>query len=472
MNSNTLSLVRFLFLFFSRRLLVHRAMQGKRSKILLLVATAAAYSGFCALTFIVVRGMTINDKAIALVTQSISLTVGLWILLFFIVVRILFMKADKLIELTHSFPVTNKQRILACTAFEAVTVLFCTALMVGPLTVSMAIRGGKATFSEILLGVVGQAVVLYLLLDVLYLGFDRLLQIVRMARWRSFLIPCLFVALLLGAYEYVQRESGRFLEAFYEGRVYYGYSRLYVLVHDQFGFLAAVASLLVSVSIALALILLVAPNRHLRWKYFFKVPVGKFRSLFDAYVRAVTRSSEFLLATFFVVSISVAVLFVRGNYPPYWLAIMSLQAVYALPTTEAVRKTYRYRLSPFKSYLYLVVPYVLAEVTIVAPVLAISAIKGLNFDEVWKTAFICLITLIAAVAISIFFPAEKHNPFSVIAGIITALALVLLIAFTILVWQIPEQLTVPLWLVIGVTCSLYSVMGISSTQKKEYYAYI
>lgn len=235
MTGNTLRLVHFLFLFFSRRLLVHGAMQRRYSKMLLLTATGAAYAGFCALTFIVVRGMVINNKAVTLVSQSISLTVGIWVLLFFIIIRVLFMKADKLIELTHTFPVTNKQRILAYTVFEAATVLLCVALMTGPLTISVAIRGGQTTFSEIVLGIIGQALVLYLLLNVVYLSFDRMLQLLRIARWRSFLIPCFFGFILFGAYVYAQHESARFLDAFYEGHPYYGYSRFYVLIFDRFG---------------------------------------------------------------------------------------------------------------------------------------------------------------------------------------------------------------------------------------------
>ncbi|MDO4666019.1 MAG: hypothetical protein Q4A71_07480 [Actinomycetaceae bacterium] len=379
------------------------------------------------------------------------------------------MKADKLIELTHTFPVTNKQRIFAYTTFEAITVLSCVALMTGPLTISTAIRGGRATFSEIILGIVAQAVVLYLLLYVLYLAFDRFLQIIHISRWRSFLIPCLFGTLLLYAYTNVQHESDRFLDAFYEGHTYYGYSRIFVLILDRFGHLAAVGAILLSIGIALTLILLVAPNQHSRWKYFFRVPLGDSPGLFGAHLRAVTRSSEFLLATFFVLSISVAVLWVRGYYPPYWLAVVSFQAVYAVPTTETVRKLYRFRLSPLKSYLYLFAPYILAETVIAIPVLAMSAIKGLDIVEIGKTAFICLISLIAALAISIFFPAEKYNPFSVFVGIAAALSLVLLIAFTTVIWQIPEYLLTPVWAGVGGVCLFYSLLGINATQRKEYY---
>ncbi|QPK81162.1 hypothetical protein G7Y41_09020 [Schaalia sp. ZJ405] len=470
MNGNTLRLVRFLFLFFSRRLFVHSAMQAKYSKVLLLAAIAASYAGFCALTFIVVSGMVIDSESTTLIAQSISLTVGLWVLLFFIVIRVLFMKADKLIELTHTLPVTNKQRILAYTVFEAITVLSCVALMTGPLTISVTIHSGSGIFSEICLGIIGQAVVLYLLLDILYLSFDRLLQILHIARWRSFLIPCLFGAIFFGAYGYAQRESTKFLNAFYEGHTYYGHSRLYVLIYDRLGFPAAAGALLVSVSVAILMILLVAPNQHSRWKYFFRIPLGNSASLFTFHLRAVVRSAEFLLATALVIALSAIVLGIPGYYPPYWLAIISLQAVYAIPTTEALRKTYRHRLSPSQSYIYLAAPYILAELAIAIPVLAMSAINGLTFAEAGRTIFICLVTLVAALAISIFFPAEKHHPFSVLIGMMSALAIILLIAFTILIWQIPDTMTIFLWIAISGICIFYSVLGIGSTQRREYYA--
>ncbi|MBT1018587.1 hypothetical protein KJY77_05510 [Canibacter sp. lx-72] len=470
MNGNTLRLVRFLFLFFTRRLLMHSAMKSKLSKTLLFTVAIGVYAGFCALTFVVVRGMTLDANAIALVSQSISLTVGLWTLLFFIVIRILFLKADKLIELTYTFPVTNKQRILAYTVFEAATVLSCVALMSEPLTVSMAIRGGAATFPEIALGIIAQIVVLYLLLDILYLGFDRVLHLLHMTRWRSFLLPCLFVALLYGTYAYANNESSKFLDAFYEGQAYYGISRFYVFLYDRFGSLVASGAFIVSTLIALTLIILVAPNQHSRWKYFFKVPIWGNTNLFGAHLRAVVRSGEFLLATFFVVSASLIVLGIPGYYPPYWLAIISLQAVYAVSTTESIRKTYRHQLSSLQSYVYLAAPYILVEILILIPVITASMIKGMSFSEAAKTTFICLVTLIAALAVSIFFPAEKHNPFSVLMGVVTALGLVSLIAFTTLIWKIPDNYAILAWALIGSICAFYSVIGISSTQRKEYHA--
>ncbi len=161
MNGNTLRLVRFLFLFFIRRLLVHRAMQSRISKAMLLATVSVSYVGFCILTFIVVRGMVLDASAVLLVSQSISLTVGLWTLLFFIVVRVLFMKAGRLIELTHTFPVTNKQRILAYTLFEGMTVLFCVASITAPLTASVVIRGGLDVLPEIVFGIIVQVIVLF-----------------------------------------------------------------------------------------------------------------------------------------------------------------------------------------------------------------------------------------------------------------------------------------------------------------------
>lgn len=223
-------------------------------------------------------------------------------------------------------------------------------------------------------------------------------------------------------------------------------------------------------TIVVTLILLVAPNQHSRWKYFFKIPLGNIPGLFGVHLRATVRSGEFLLASFFVVSVSIVVLWMPESYPPYWLGIISLQAVYAVPTSKGIRKIYRYRLSPFQSYLYLIAPYLLVEIVISIPVLTISVIKGLSFTEVEKTLIICIVALIAALAISIFFPSEKYNPFSVLIGVVTALGLVFLITFNTLIWQIPEHLMIPLWIVISVFCAFYSVMGISSTQKKEYYA--
>ncbi|WP_216387106.1 hypothetical protein [Arcanobacterium phocae] len=470
MNGNTLRLVRFLFLFFIRRLLVHRAMQSRISKAMLLATVSVSYVGFCVLTFIVVRGMVLDASAVLLVSQSISLTVGLWTMLFFIVIRVLFMKAGRLIELTHTFPVTNKQRILAYTLFEGITVLFCVASMTAPLTASVVIRGGSGALPEIVFGIIAQVIVLYLLLDVVYLSSDRVLHLLHIERWRSVLLPCLFGAMLFGTYGYVKNESVEFLDAFYEQRAYYGYSRLYVLLYERIGLPLAGSVVLATMLAITALIILIAPNHYSQWKYFFNIPIPNVSGLFGSCLRAVIRNGEFLLATFFVVSLSVVVLWIPGHYPPYWLAVISLQAVYAITTIEPIRKTYRYRLSPVRYYLYLSAPYLVVEMLISLPVLGLSIVKGLTLLEALKTLFICVVVLIAALAVSIFFPAEKHNPFSVLLGIATALALVILIAFTTLIWEIPDEFTTVVWFLVAAVCIYYSIIGIASTQRRNYYA--
>ncbi|WP_216452655.1 hypothetical protein [Arcanobacterium phocae] len=469
-NGNTLRLVRFLFLFFIRRLLVHRAMQSRISKAMLLATVSVSYVGFCVLTFIVVRGMVLDASAVLLVSQSISLTVGLWTMLFFIVIRVLFMKAGRLIELTHTFPVTNKQRILAYTLFEGITVLFCVASMTAPLTASVVIRGGSGALPEIVFGIIAQVIVLYLLLDVVYLSSDRVLHLLHIERWRSVLLPCLFGAMLFGTYGYVKNESVEFLDAFYEQRAYYGYSRLYVLLYERIGLPLAGSVVLATMLAITALIILIAPNHYSQWKYFFNIPIPNVSGLFGSCLRAVIRNGEFLLATFFVVSLSVVVLWIPGHYPPYWLAVISLQAVYAITTIEPIRKTYRYRLSPVRYYLYLSAPYLVVEMLISLPVLGLSIVKGLTLLEALKTLFICVVVLIAALAVSIFFPAEKHNPFSVLLGIATALALVILIAFTTLIWEIPDEFTTVVWFLVAAVCIYYSIIGIASTQRRNYYA--
>lgn len=97
-------------------------------------------------------------------------------------------------------------------------------------------------------------------------------------------------------------------------------------------------------------------------------------------------------------------------------------------------------------------------------------VKGLALLEALKTLFICVVVLIAALAVSIFFPAERHNPFSVLLGIVTALALVVLIAFTTLIWEIPDEYTTVVWFLVASLCMYYSIIGIASTQRRNYYA--
>lgn len=469
-NSNVLRLAHFLFLFFSRRLLSHGSMRTKSARAVIFGGIAAAYAGFAVLTYIVVRGMAINSRTVLLIAQSISLTLGLWVLLFFIVIRVLFMKADKLIELTHTFPVTNRQRILAYTLFEAVTVLVCVALVSGPLSASIAIRGGMIALPEILLGIVGQTTLLFLLLDIFYLALERALQFVGASRWRGFLLPCAFSVLLFAAYRYSQEESVRFLNAFYDGAVHYGPSRFFMLLLDRFGPFVAVMALLGSIALAVMTILVITPNEHARWSYFLKIPLGRSADLAQLHLRAVARSGEFLFALFIVTAASIAVLFIPGGHPPYWLAFLSLQAVYAVSSTEPIRKTHRFPSARFGSTGCSQRPTPRSRSSSSPPLFVLYAMKGVAPAELVKTAALCVFALIAALTISILFPAERHNPFSVLLGLCAALGLVGLVSFSILVWGIPEGLSYVLWSAIGVACMIYSVMGIIDTQKREYYA--
>lgn len=446
-------------------------MRNVAARVVVIAGVAAVYLGFCALTYVVVGGMALDTRVVGLILQTISLTISIWVLLIFTVVRILFMKADKIIELTYTFPVTNKQRLLACTLFEASVVLTGVVIVAGPLTLAVLFHSGIPAFPDILFGLFGQAIVLYLLLYAVYLCLERLLLVLKISRWRSLVIPSFLGLLFFGVYNLVNWESEKLINLFYDGGTYYGFARIFVMVYDYAGMLAALLVLLGSVCAALSVIVLVAPNDYVRVKYFFKVPIGtSCSSLLSCNIRAVVRSGEFLLAVFLVIAISTGVYFLPQHYAPYWLSILSLQAVYAVPTCAPMLRIYRFRLRPELNYLLMLAPYLIVEMLFALPIFTIYLTKGLTFVEIVKTLFACLFTLIASLGVSVFFPAEKYNPFSVIVGVATAFGFVVLIVFTALVWTIPDWLFLVIWTAAAGLCVFYSVLGLSSTQKRDYYA--
>lgn len=472
MHHNVLHLTKFLFLFFTRRLLARGIMQYPGAKWIIAGGVTLAYGGYCALVYYVVQGMILNESIVNFVIKTFTVTSSLWVILFFMIVRILFMKADKLIELTHTLPVTNKQRTLAYTIFEAVTVFTGVAIVCAPLVACLSFKGGVIVLPDLFFGIIAQIIVLYLLVDAFYLCLERVFILLNLTRWRSFLIPSVLAVLIVLTYKYVEQETQALTDAFFEQKTHYGYSHTFVWIYDNWGVFAAVGAAVGVILGILALILLLAPNRHLAVKQFFKFPLGTKMSLFACYIRAYLRPGEFLLSTLFVLAFSIFVYFIPGNYPPYWLGILSMQGVYALSNTESLRRSYRFKISPLAQYGYFFGAYLLIISVVAVPVLIAYALKGLILTEIFRSIAICLFSLISAICVSIFFPAEKHNPFAILIGFSVAIALMGSIGFALIMLSLPEKVTMIVWLILAAIGVFYSVLGIANTQKKEYYDFI
>ena len=71
---------------------------------------ALAFLGFCAFGVVTLRQLIVEPALLSPLMRVVGVSVPLWVLAIFTVVRVMFMKSGDLVELTFSFPLTNRAR--------------------------------------------------------------------------------------------------------------------------------------------------------------------------------------------------------------------------------------------------------------------------------------------------------------------------------------------------------------------------
>lgn len=457
----------FLTVFLRRRVLRRGALRLPVVRWTLTAGMTLALAAACATGVVTLRKLIVDPALLTPLLRVAGTSAPVWVLGLFAVVRLLFLRSGELVELTYSFPVTNRSRTLGFMVFEVVLVALGAVVVLAALLAGALAIGGLAVVDDILLCLLMPVVTTYLLADVGYLLLERLLLRLGMARLRAFLMPLVLAAALIGVFFAVNGQSEAVLFAAVDGSTVFAPQLIFADVATAHGPLAATL-LWIASSAALVLAAVAAsPRAFMPTRRFVRVPrvlgASEFAAHFDAHVRSIETITVYGLA----IAGSLGLLLLHIALPPVLLIAVTVQAVYAAAAVSPLRTVGPRRHGPMTRYLLIIGPQFVGLALCAVPTGLLSALQGIPLDQVLAVIGFCLSNIVVLTLAGIVFPPEKGNPFSVIIGMATAALTTgtLLLGANIL--GLPEVAVTAALVATSLAAAALSIAGILRIERTE-----
>ena len=282
-SSAVYQLVHFYFLFLRRRVLGKGVLANRPIRYAVFFGVLTLYAGYVLLSISVVRQTFNNPEMVAPLLEGMGISSIFWVAAFYTIVRILFLKADELTELTYTLPATNKERLIASVVFEMLLVGTATIGLSSALAIACSIVMGWEAVGLFLFGIVPPALITYLILLVIHLGVERILTLVGMARLRGLVIPALLVGLMAIAFSMMRSQSVEYMRIrLFEDTIPWvpqlAFLRIKEAIGGLLGAVSAVLALLGVCGLLLALAIAIAPKEYTPLRSYFLALPGSFAS--------------------------------------------------------------------------------------------------------------------------------------------------------------------------------------------------
>ncbi|KAA0960248.1 hypothetical protein FQ142_15580 [Microbacterium sp. ANT_H45B] len=462
----SLQLAGFLWTFLVRRILRRGMLRVTAVRWVLVAAVAAAFVGFCAFGVLALRQLIVEPEQLPPLLRVVGVSIPLWVLTAFTVVRVLFLKAGDLIELTFSFPLTNRARGLGVLLFETLLVAIAVTFALGAVVSGALSIGGVSILDDILTCVVLPAVVAYLLTSVAYLALERLLLRIRLARLRAFLVPVALAAAMAVVYLGVSAQSEPVLfAAVGQGDDYFAPSLVFADIAAAHGLIAALSVWAPCVALLMLAVIAMAPRQFEPTRRFAVVPRLFGSTEFGVYFSAHIRAIETITVIGLALAGSYALFLANVRLPPLLLIAVSVQSVYSFVSTESLRATGPRRHGPSMRYLLILGPQLATLALIAVPMSALSALTGAPADAILTVIGFAASNIVVLTLAGIAFPPEKGNPFSVIAGVAIAGLVVGTIMLGTNLLGLPAPFTVGVMVFLTLLSAALSIAGMDRTER-------
>ncbi|WP_433861875.1 hypothetical protein [Streptomyces sp. L7] len=427
-----------------------------------------AFIGYCLLSVAVLRHMFGDAEYIVAILTSAGISTFFWVAVTYAIIRVLFLKADELVQLSFVLPVTNKERTLAFVLFEALIVMAALCAAFGGFAVACLVQIGPAALSLLLTNIAMPAISLYLCFSAGYLLFERVVSRWGLARLRGLLLPAALAGVLLLAFHVVNAQSERFLRAFASDAQYFAPQLLYSWLAETAGLLPATAVFLGFCVAGVLLIQLAAPRSYVPVKRHFKLlPSGLAASRFGAYLLVLVRSFETGVVLLFT-AIATVLVWVNGlEVPPFALLLVTFQGVYAFSNSTSVRRIGPQTGQPVIDYLCLVGTQILLLAVMAAPAILVSTASGLSPLTGLAVVGFGIANIILCSLVGIIFAPERGNPFSVLIGVLLMMVVVGTLAIGLNVFNLPGNVNVAFIAAGTVVAAAYSIYGIRQIERNQ-----
>lgn len=464
-------LVRFYILFLRRRVLGRGVLANRPIRYAAFLGVLAIYAGYVLLSISVIRQTFNNPEMVAPLLEGMGISSIFWVAAFYTIVRILFLKADELTELTYTLPATNKKRLIASVIFEMLLVGTATIGLSSALAIACSVVVGCEATGLFILGVVSPALMTYLILLVIHLGAERLLALIGMARLRGLVIPTLLVTVMVLAFNLMREQSVEYIRLRLTGATLPWVPQLMFLriadaLGGALGFAGAVIALLGACAILLALAVAIAPRDYTPLRsYLLALPGGLASTRFGTLVLMQFRSFE---NQFVLISAMVAAFIIpwkSWEAPPIHILLPAFLGIYAYASSEPLRRLTAFSQSAGVFYLQLIGSQLTIMLTLGVFLGALYLVQGGRVMAVLGVFGFGVVATVMTNLVGIIFPPEKGNPFSVVIGVILLLSVVVTFAVGLNMFGFPTEVNVIIIAALLGFAVFFSILGISRNEK-------
>lgn len=467
--SHTLALTRMLLRFFTRRVLNAGVLRSRSVKAVVGILAIALLGTCSAAAYLFLKPVVTEESVWRLLFDTATISLVLWVQIAFLFVKVLFLNAEGLLELSFHLPLTNRERSAALLGYEVVMTGAVVAVGSVSLTVAALLLLGPAGVPPLLISIVFPVVLAYLGLSVVHLVLTRLFALLRLRAVQNVaLVLTLFTLLVLYARSMSTMVAG-VSRGYLDGRdpVFWVTGLSWAARH--YGLLATAAGTTLLVAVLTVLVLGLAPSQHVRQARYLNVPVGPWlRRVLNPYDWCLLRNSQTVLSAAMAVMLF-AYLAVAPVVNPLWsLALLSFSGLYQFAATQPLRMIPGAATSPWRTYHRLLRAQLLLLALFALPATAVLAGLGSATVAGSLTAVLgCVVGATLALCIGIVFPAERDNPFSIFLGLSVSVVVVALAALGLGVLQLPPAGVLGAMIAASVACVGFSVRAIGTSDSRR-----
>ncbi|MBP2329747.1 hypothetical protein JOF56_010132 [Kibdelosporangium banguiense] len=463
------ALARMLLVFFRRRVLRMGVLRSASVRIFAVSVAVLLLGVMCASAYFFLEPLAADMAVWRLLFDTATVSLVLWVQIAFLLVKVLFINAEGMLALSYQLPLTNRERSAAFLMYEA----SMTGVVAGAGFISLAVSAllllGPAAAPHLAASVILPVVLTYLALSVLYQVLTRLWALIGLRRIANVLsVLALFALLAL----YSGQMKALILDI---SQAYLHEQSRYVWVTSvswawhRYGAYPAFAAAVLLAAALMALTLALTPNQHVRQSRYLNIPAGRrLTRVLGPYDWCLLRNSQTAVGASMAVALFVYLALHPVMNPMWSFTVLSLGGLYQFTATQPLRMISSASASPWRIYGRLVKAQVVLLAVFAVPGLGIlGALAPHAFAQSGPALLGCLGAAVMTTCISIVFPAEKDNPFSVFLGLSVVGVILALSAIGL------GMLSLPPWAVTGclagasVLFAWYAVQGIRTSESRR-----
>lgn len=462
-------LARMLLVFFRRRVLRVGVLRSTSVRVFAVSAAALLLGVMCVSAYLFLRPVGRDSAVWRLLFDTSTVSLVLWVQIAFLLVKVLFINAEGMLQLSYQLPVTNRERSTAFLMYEAAMTGVVAGVGLISLAVSALLVLGPSALPFITASVILPVALTYLTLSVLYQLLTRLWAMVGLRRISSVLSVLALFALLAVYSVQMKTFFGDLSTAYLTKRPHHVWVTSVSWAWHRYGALPTFVASVLLTALLVAIALALAPNQHVRQSRYLTLWASRRPNrLLSPYDRCLLRSSQTVAGAVMAVALF-GYLLLRPSVSPLWgFTVLSLGGLYQFTATQPLRLLPGAGESAWRVYGRLLKAQVVLLAVFAVPGLGVLSLVAPDLVPQSGQALLgCLGGAVLTTCISIVFPAEKDNPFSVFLGLSVVAVILALSAIGL------GMLSLPPWAVMGclvgatVLFVWYAVEGIQTSESRR-----